>query len=189
MKYEKGICNKCSENRIIVNKRHGLCNKCNKIRLQGQYKPVERVNPKSDTLHPKRYKIDPRSVPRTLDEGKYRMVKAKKREDMINGGYYKCFFTNKPIKPEDEERGMIGWHHVLGRTGRLLWDYRNIFPAFNDYHFRYTHESVSVLIKEKWYKDFVDRLRTLNHKAYNLEMNKWFKAGLLDEESFIKILK
>jgi len=189
MKYEKGICKECGEERYIVNRTHYLCSKCNTARLRGQegiQKPSFNDN---GSVAPKRYKIASRSPKRMEGEKKYEAVKKQKRLDMIEGGYYKCFFTNRYIREEDEANGLITWHHVLGRTGALLWDYRNIFPAYLEYHDRYHHERVATLMKERWYKDFVNRLRQLNHKAYNKEMNRWFKAGFLDEESLTEMFK
>jgi len=182
MKHEKGTCKKCkTEDVLIVNKTHKLCASCNKERLEGQKQPYNRIKPKNDTPQRKKCRIPQKSAKQVVGEEKYEAVKRQKHADMIAGGYYKCFFTNKYL---NDERDNVTWHHVLGRKGELLYDYRNIFPALWEYHYDYHHKSIGYLMKQRWYKDFLNRLAQLNHKAYNKELGRQLKGGIIDAEMY-----
>jgi len=119
-------------------------------------------------------------------EAKYAIVKKQKREDMIEGKYFKCFFSNIPLDPNQEGEP---WHHALGRKGALLYDYKNIFPCIHERHMEYHDLSVDKLMKTTWYKDFLLRLSKINHAVYNKELNRLLKGGVIDMETFLKEYK
>lgn len=127
-------------------------------------------------------KIKPVSSRRIKDNEKYKKVKAKKKEDMIEGGYYRCYFSNKPLDVNID----FPWHHVFGKRGKLLYEYTNIFPCIHEYHMQYHNMSADKLMKTDWYKKFLLRLKKINHKAYNKELNRLLKANVIDMESFLK---
>jgi len=192
MRYDWNVCNSCGKSKPIVNKKYNLCLKCNRDRLNLQEIHSNKHNstPKSGLVingitYPKRSKIKKTSL--KMDEGlrKYKAVKAKKRKDMIEGKYFRCFFTNKELDVNGNEE----WHHALGRIGKLLYEYRNIFPVIGKYHKQYHDLDPEKLLKTFWYKDFLRRLKKHNHKVYNKELNRLLKAGIIDMDSFLNEYK
>lgn len=132
-------------------------------------------------------KIPRRSLKRTKEEALYEKTKAKKREDMIEGKYFRCFFSNKVLNEDPNIKEP--WHHALGREGDLLYDYRNIFPCIHEYHQDYHNLSIDKLLKEQWYKDFLKRVEKMNKAVYNQELRRMNKAGIIDNEQFFNMLK
>ncbi len=181
MTKEKGTCKKCGKERYIVNKTRHLCNACNKARLESRKEPYNSFKLKSGTTPSKRVKIAHRSSNRLKEEDWYRQTKAQKKKDMIEGGYFKCFFSNKPLDPNVEHP----WHHTLGRRGVLLYEYKNIFPAISKYHQEYHDLDAERLMKTDWYKDFLKRIKSINHRVYNKELDRLKKAGVISMETFI----
>ena len=178
---EKGTCKKCGKERYIVNKTHQLCTTCNKARLKASEIAYSASKPKSGTLYQKAHKVAYNAPKRVRDESWYKQTKAQKRDDMIEGGYFKCFFSNTPLDPSVE----WPWHHVLGRTGTLLYEYKNIFPVIPKYHQEYHDLDAERLMKTKWYKDFLKRIKAINHKAYNKELDRLKKGGVISMDTFI----
>lgn len=116
---------------------------------------------------------------------KYEEVKKQKREDMISGQYFKCFFTNTTL----DENGNEGWHHAIGRVGNLLYDYRNIFPVLDIPHREYHDLPIEKLIKTWWYPGFIKRIKAMNKRVYNKELDRFLKAKVISIESFINEYK
>jgi hypothetical protein len=116
---------------------------------------------------------------------KYEEVKKQKRTDQIEGGFYRCYFCNKDMEHENN----IDTHHVLGRVGDLLYDYRNIFFAHHNCHRAYHDMNVEQLMKTHWYKSFISRLSKINKRAYNQELRRLLKADVLDMQSYINEYK
>jgi len=171
MKKEIGICKGCGKEKIIVNKTHYLCASCNRARLD------ERRKLHGNTVK-KPYK---KSSKRLKEEEWYRQTKAQKKKDMIEGGYFRCFFSNKPLDPNKEYE----WHHALGRKGALLYEYKNIFPVISKYHTEYHSLDAERLMKTTWYRGFLKRVKKINHKVYNKELDRLKKAGIISMETFI----
>jgi hypothetical protein len=179
MKYEIGICNSCEGSFLIVNKTHKLCETCNQERLtnQGKKKPVKtRIAKKTKPI---------RSINPKMSKGLklYEKVKEVKKKDMIEGGYYRCFFSNKPL----DENVSWPWHHALGRKGSLLYEYKNIFPCIDEYHKEYHDLSVQALMRTEWYPRFFERVRKQNRNVYNKELRRMNKGGIIDDEQFFKM--
>jgi hypothetical protein len=116
---------------------------------------------------------------------KYNSVKASKKEDMIVGKFYVCYFSGKRL----DENTDYPWHHIFGRKGKLLYDYKNIFPCIHDYHMEYHEMPIEKLMKLDWYKQFIDRLSRINHAAYNLELKRMNRGGIIDDSQFFKMWK
>jgi len=192
MKYDFEICKGCGFKKPIINKKYVLCLKCNRDRLNtlsmdeevstGSFKST---SVKKGTKYPKRTNIAQRSEKMETGLEKYYKVRAKKRQDMIDGKYFNCFFTGIKLDPDGQE----DFHHADGREGEKLYEYRNIFPAINKHHREYHDLSVEQLMKTFWYREFLVRLKKINHKVYNKELNRLLKAGVLDMESFLKEFK
>jgi hypothetical protein len=195
MKYDFKICSGCGIEKPIVNKTKNLCLKCNRDRLNRQEinpkvpkRTLEKTSHENDTKVPlvkKRARIKPISETMKFGVAEYNRTKARKRKDMIKGGYFRCFFSNTKLDVD----GVEEWHHALGRTGDLLWEYKNIFPAIRRYHRDYHDLPIEQLMKLTWYRDFVRRLKAKNHKVYNKELNRMLKAGIIDMDNFINEFK
>lgn len=180
MPKEKGICKGCDKDRYIVNKTHYLCAACNKERLERRAKRIEDNTKKwsSDTKAKRTYN---RSAKRLKEEEWYRQTKAQKKADMISGGFYRCFFSGQPLDPNVD----YPWHHALGREGALLYEYKNIFPAISKYHMEYHRLDAERLMKTDWYKGFLKRVKSINHRVYNKELDRLKKARVISMETFI----
>ncbi len=192
MRYELAICSGCGFKKPIINKKHNLCLKCNRNRLnvQEMENGTSEVNSKpvyekKASKPSKRKRIS--NTSQKMDSGLilYKEVKAKKRNDMIQGKYFRCFFTNALLDPEGSE----SWHHALGRIGELLYEYRNIFPCIEKYHRDYHDMEADKLMKTEWYPVFVQRLKEKNHKVYNKELNRLLKAKVIDMDTFLQEFK
>jgi len=170
MKREKGVCKGCGKERFIVNKTHYLCAACNRKRLEKQSK-----------THAKPKRLYNKSPKRLKEEEWYRQAKAQKKKDMIAGGYYRCFFSNKPLDPDKD----YDWHHALGRKGALLYEYKNIFPVISKYHHEYHNLDAARLMKTTWYRGFLKRVKMINHKVYNKELDRLKKGGVISMETFL----
>ena len=175
MKNQVVKCSNCNQLKPIVNKTHHLCSVCNRKRLDSQGSKKSKYS-----------KIKKTSETRTKNLALYESVKAKKKKDQIENNYYKCFFCNRPL---DNDLDIIDTHHALGRVGKLLTDYRNIFFAHRQHHTDYHSMSVKQLFSQYWYKDFLLRLKRVNKNVYNQELRKLQKAGVIDMEMYINEYK
>lgn len=125
------------------------------------------------------------SKSRQVELRKYNEVKIRKKEDMIKGNFFKCYFSGKQL----DENIEWPWHHIHGRRGKLLYEYTNIFPCIHEFHIDYHEMPIEKLIKLDWYKQFIDRLSKINHTAYNLELKRMNKGGIIDDTQFFKMYK
>lgn len=172
-KYEKGECKGCKEVKLIVNKTHKLCSRCNRKRLDEQGQTLKDKKPL------KRTQLNNTSKKYEKELVKYAQVKAKKRKDQIEGGYYKCFFCNQSLEHMKDDE--VDTHHALGREGKLLTDYRNIFFAHRICHNSYHDMSADQLLnKTQWYKPFLKRIMKMNKKVYQHELKRLYKANVID---------
>ena len=193
MKYEITICNGCNKKKPIINKTHVLCLKCNRDRLNKQSlnapdahrKPVRTLSPKKGTRSPERKRLPNMSIKQSLQYLKYNEVKAQKKADMIAGKYYNCFFSGQKLDPDFNYE----FHHALGKVGDLMTSYRNIFPCIRKYHTEYHSLSADKLMKTSWYPDFVKRIKKMNHRVYNKELDRLLKAKVISMETFLQEFK
>jgi len=127
------------------------------------------------------------AISKTMAEGnrKYKATKIKKKEDMLEGRFFKCFFSNKQLDPNIE----WPWHHSLGKKGELLWAYWNIFPCIHEYHMDYHNLDIGKLMKLDWYISFLERVSKINHAVYNHELKRMNKGGIIDDTQFFKMYK
>jgi hypothetical protein len=176
MKKEYGICKKCEDSAVIVNRTHWLCESCNRERIAMQ---------KTSVVIKKKKFLNPKSSALSKGELLYAQTKAKKREDMIEKGYFRCFFSNKPLDPSPNAGEP--WHHALGRKGSLLYEYKNIFPCIHEYHMQYHDLDIKELMKTEWYPKFFTRVKQLNKNVYNKELRRMNKGGIIDDEQYFKM--
>ena len=121
----------------------------------------------------------------------YSKMKKDKKEYMVGKGYYRCVFCNSKLDPEEDED--TGWHHLTGRDGELLNEWSNIVPAHNLCHSDFHHKSMGYLLNSKWYPHFVQRIKEgakgnmFFAKAYNAELRRQQKAGVIDDEMFLTL--
>ncbi len=173
---KKGLCKECNDDieKIIVNKTHMLCLKHNRERLDGQ-------NLKRKTKTP----IRPISKKMEQNNKEYIRVRENKRKWQKEKGYYKCVFCNKPL---DDDKDLIDCHHMIGRDGDRLAEWKNLFFAHRNHHSEYHHEKdINRLMKTSWYPPFFERLRELNPKVYNLELKRMHKGGIIDDQQYFKM--
>lgn len=111
----------------------------------------------------------------------YEKVKAQKKDDLIQEGEFKCFFSDNDLDPEIE----WPWHHLLGRRGSLLYQYDNFFPCIHEYHMQYHEMDVARLMETDWYKPFLGRLQAGHSEAWLREGNRLRRAGYSDVEDFL----
>jgi hypothetical protein len=125
-------------------------------------KPVKRVATK------KRQKTIRRiSDKKRTEEILYNQAKENIRNELLEKGEFKCFFSNKDL-PSDYNL----FHHLKGRVGTLVYDEEFMVPALNEYHLKYHDLSVAKLQKEEWYNIFLENLKTKNIVLYEKEINK-----------------
>jgi hypothetical protein len=53
----------------------------------------------------------------------------------------------------------------------------------------YHEMPIEKLMKLDWYKQFIDRLSRINHAAYNLELKRMNRGGIIDDSQFFKMWK
>ena len=131
------------------------------------------------------------STKRAVQEKEYAKIKKEKKDYMVDKGYYRCIFCNSKLDPDDDDH--VGWHHLTGRDGELISEWANIVPGHNLCHSNFHHFSVDGLMKNKWYVHFLDRLKNSAdnneyfRQAYNNELRRLQKAGVYDNEMFLKM--
>ena len=194
MKYEIKECSGCGYTKPIINVKYNLCLKCNRDRLNRiedanrgnteRHKSITHKKGTNTPLRKKRARIKPISINKKVENEKYIKVKAQKRKDMIEGGYFRCFFTGKELDPNGKE----DWHHVLFRSQypEEATSYKNIFPCLRQPHDDFHHKDVEWLLKNTyWYRNFFDRIKEINHKAYNQELERMLKAKMISMETYL----
>lgn len=165
-KYKIGECSVCTDTKLIVNKTKQLCAKCNRLRLDEQRQTLKEKKP-----------LNKISSHQQKELQKYEHVKARKKADQIEGGFYNCFFCGIPLKENEN----VDVHHSLGRIGPLLTDYRNIFYAHRLCHNNYHDMTIAQLLKDtNWYKPFLKRIMKINKKVYQQELKRLYKAKIID---------
>ena len=177
LKIMKEICKGCGKERFIVNKTHKLCASCNKKRLDAQKQT-------GGTKVSKPKKIRSMSLKMAKNNKQYIEIRERKRKFQKENGYYKCFFTGKPL---DDETMIIDCHHANGRDGDNLAKWENLFFAIREYHREYHDLPVNMLLQTWWYNSFLERMRKINHKVYNHELRRLNKGGVIDDDQFFKM--
>jgi hypothetical protein len=195
MNYKIGVCKSCGYEKLIVNKTHGLCQTCNKKRLASQspQKHSEGTSKKKSIRPYKAKKMSYSANKRAKAEALYEKNKRDKKQWLIDNKKYQCFFCNAKLIPEDES---VSCHHILGRTGDLLFEWDNLSFAHTGCHMDYHRKDADHLVKLKWYHYFLDRIRVIAElsgndvfvKLYNKEILRLHKAGIYDEEIYFEKL-
>lgn len=135
-------------------------------------------------------RIQNRSDKRKKQEEEYKQLKEDKKQYMVENKFYRCFHCNTRLDEEDET---VQWHHLTGRNGDLLTEWRNVVPTHPNCHYQYHHVSITELVKGPWYNHYLERLKQGAQKSkyfaqtYNQELRKMEKAGLIDLEQQLKM--
>jgi len=78
-----------------------------------------------------------------------------------------CFFCGVHMTRRDNI------HHLRGRTGDYYNDKQYFVNAHNECHvYKYHMMSIDQLLKEPWYDDFLQRLKSKDIKSYQKELRK-----------------
>ena len=121
----------------------------------------------------------------------YRELKEEKIKYYQTKGPIRCCFCNGVIDLEEKET--YGFHHWSGRDNDNLTEFLNIDPAHNLCHGDFHHLDFAQLKSRKWYFYFLDRLKrgagnnSYKREAYNQELRRQQKAGVLDHEQYLKL--
>jgi len=130
-------------------------------------KEVSRVKLKK-TIKKKKKTIKPVSDKRKTDNLKYKEVKAIKQEEYSTKGIWVCFFSNEPL----EISSLTSWHHLHGKSGKLLYQKDNIEPVLDKYHMEYHHKDVDYLLNQPWYLKFLTRIEKSHPKLFAKEQRR-----------------
>ena|ERR1035437_1395263 len=126
--------------------------------------PLQPQSPKSGTMIPKESKT------RKKESKTYKEVKDEIRAELIATAEWNCFFCTKPMGEEK------GFHHTHKRDGSYFTDRKYLKPAHNDCHVWHYHQAkIKDLLLEPWYQGFLNRLKQLDPKLYEKELNKQSK--------------
>ena len=130
-----------------------------------------RDDKKPKVLKKKSY-IKPISDKTKMDKEKYKETKALKQENYIKENKWVCFFSGEPL----EISPLTSFHHLYGKQNHLLYEYDNIEPVLDSYHMSFHHDSVIKLLKEKWYVDFLSRIKDTHPKLFAKEERRIDKS-------------
>ena len=118
-------------------------------------------------------RIKQSSTKRSKENALYEQAKANVREMLQEEGNWKCFFSCLVLPDEFNE-----FHHLMDKHGDLLSDTQNIRPAIRIFHNDYHQKSISFLIEQKWYRDFLVRIEEDFPEVYEKEMRRINKSGI-----------
>lgn len=100
-------------------------------------------------------------------------------DDAVENNTNFCFFCGEKMKKRDNI------HHLKGRTGDYYLDKEWWVNAHNKCHTEdYHHANYEQKVKQKWYQDFLLRLKDKSEELYRKEIKKEEKARkeLFDDE-------
>lgn len=114
-------------------------------------------------------KIKPVSSKQRSKLIKYDKAKKEKEIRLKENNQWFCIFCGEYFNGDDKP----DWHHTAGRDGDLVFDDKYIFPAHTYCHIIIYHwGSYDLLSSQKWYNDFLQRLKEIDIKLYNKELKK-----------------
>ena len=101
-----------------------------------------------------RKKIKNSSTKRSSENALYEQAKINVRNKLQKEDNWKCFFSCLVLPDEFNE-----FHHLMDKHGELLYDENNIRPAIRGFHNDYHQKTVEYLLEQKWYVDFLVRIK------------------------------
>lgn len=109
-------------------------------------------------------------------EAKYRIAcDTVDMADIRKYGAIICRFCKQPIGDD------LHHHHVAGRTGALMYNPQNIWPAHAECHSvgstAYHNTPLGYHIRQPWFKDMLNTLRLVDEACYRLRLGKAVEAG------------
>ena len=131
-----------------------------------QNSPVEALSLKGDT------KIPPASKKRRKEHIRYLEQIKLFWNDAVNDGTNYCFFCGEKMNNRDNV------HHWRGRTNDYLLDKRWWVNCHNQCHLDHHHKSIGWLMKQKYYAEFLARLKKFDIESYDKEKKRQEKAQL-----------
>ncbi|MCK5019842.1 MAG: hypothetical protein KAS32_22475 [Candidatus Peribacteraceae bacterium] len=121
----------------------------------------------------KRSVIKPISDKRKERLEKYEQGKKEKEKQLKGDNQWNCIFCGEPLEDND----FIDFHHLFGRDNDIVFDMRYVFPSHTYCHIVIYHgSSYSVLSSQRWYEEFLTRIKTIDIKLYNKEIRKGEKS-------------
>lgn len=118
---------------------------------------------------------------RKLQNEEYRKIKKELFLDSFKSGTLRCYFSNKPMRIPEENRGdtddelirLVTCHHISGeRENEHLFDRENMVPVIGYYHRLYHDLPAKKLLKYPWYHAFLKKLRKEHPEVYEKECSK-----------------
>ena len=109
-----------------------------------------------NSLHKKRYtkSVKRTSSKRSQETALYEQAKINVRKKLQEKAKWKCFFSNIELEDSFNE-----FHHLMDKHGSLLYDENNIRPAMRSFHNDYHQKTIGYLLEQKWYQDFLVRIK------------------------------
>jgi hypothetical protein len=161
MKDMAKLCKHCGKYPVFS---HDHCLGCQRFRKDKKYlKSVLKSYKKQKGT------IKPISDKRKQENIKYEKAKKEKEAQLKAEGKWRCFFSDIPLKEEERP----SWHHLKGRDGDLFCDPYYLVPSYDLYHvYKYHKLTVKELMLESWYEGFLQRLKEIDVKLYEKEINK-----------------
>jgi hypothetical protein len=92
------------------------------------------------------------------------------KEHAVKTNTFYCIFCGEKLTEEND------WHHTNGRDGDMILAKHYLKPAHRLCHTKYHSWTVSQLEQEVWYKAFLYRLKLIDEKLYDKEINKSLKS-------------
>lgn len=154
------LCIKCGKYPVFS---HNYCKGCQMYRTDEKWLKSLQKQPKTQS------KIKPVSEKQSKKLQDYEKGKREKEKQLRASGEWNCIFCGKPFGDSPCD----GWHHLLGRDGDLVSDMRYIFPAHTRCHlFIYHYGTYELLSSQRWYPEFLDRIKAISPELYEKELNK-----------------
>lgn len=142
---------------------HNFCRNHQMYRTDEKWLKSLQKQPKTQS------KIKPVSEKQSKKLQDYEKSKREKKSELKAENKWFCIFCGIGFKDDDS----IDCHHLFGRDGDLLVDKRYLSFAHTNCHiFKYHGSSYTVLSNQIWYSGFLERIKEIDIKLYEKELNK-----------------